>query len=588
MRRAAIALAVLGSLAGGTPGIAAPPPLRGPVMALAGDAAAAAAAQTVSIPMRDGVALAGTLWRPAGAGPFPAVVLRTPYNRASYAGWSLLLTSRGLAYLTVDVRGRYASGGTWEPLLHEGEDGQDVIAWVTRQSWSNGKVGTQGGSYDAWVQLLAASRGVPNLAAMTLLVAPPDPFENIPFDNGAYFSSTLFWAISNRGRTMQDLDPATDWPAIVASYPLDRWDELAGTPVPWLDDWLANWRLNEFWRERSYEGGWINMTVPALHVTGWFDRDQPGCIRTFQALSRHPQEAVRKGQKLVIGPWMHTLEYLPSWGELSFPIHASRDLLSLMLTWMEIHLKGSGQRPGAPVEYYLMGRNEWRQAASWPPEDTLETSFFLSPGGRLEDQRPLAGTATYRYDPGDPTPLADPVPAELWGLTLGHVPLDAAGVATRADVLLFATDPLVQTLAIAGPVGVELEFSSTAEDTDMGAQLLDLTPDGRAITVAHGLSRARFRNGYEHEVPLAAGATARLDIDLWSTAYELAPGHRLGVLISSAQAPAFDAHRNFFDDLASGTARQAATQTLHFGGEAASRLVVHVLRPTRPPRRAVR
>lgn len=588
MKRAAIPAALLVPLAGVTPGVSAPPPLRGPVMTLAGDAAAMAAAETVSIPMRDGVSLAGTLWRPPGVGPFATVVLRTPYNRAAYSGWSLLLTSRGLAYLTVDVRGRYASGGTWEPLLHEGEDGQDVIAWVGRQSWSNGKVGTQGGSYDAWVQLLAASRGVPGLTAMTLLVAPPDPFENIPFDNGAYFSSTLFWSASNRGRAMQDLDPLTDWPAILASYPLNRWDDLAGTPVPWLDEWLANWRLNDFWRERSYEAGWEKMTVPALHVTGWFDRDQPGCIRTFQALSRHPQEAVRKGQKLIVGPWMHTLEYLASWGELTFPINAERDLLTLMLTWMEIHLKGSGQRPGAPVEYYLMGRNEWRQAVSWPPEDTVETSLFLAPGGRLEHQHPLAGRASYRYDPADPTPLADPVPAEQWGLTLGHVPLDAAGVATRADVLLFATDPLPRALAIAGPVRVELTFASTTEDTDMGAQLVDLTPDGRAITVTHGLSRARFRDGYANPIPLAPGVPVKLDIDLWSTAYELASGHRLGVLISSAQAPAFDAHRNFFDDLASGTARQPATQTVHFGGETASRVVVHVLRPTRPPRRGLR
>lgn len=587
MRRPA-AIALLFLLATAAPARSAPPPLRGPVMALAGDAAAVAAAETVSIPMRDGVSLAGTLWRPSGPGPFPTVVLRTPYDRTAYAGWSRLITSRALAYLTVDVRGRYASGGNWEPLLHEGEDGQDVIAWVARQPWSNGKVGTQGGSYDAWVQLLAASRGVPNLAAMTLLVAPPDPFENIPFDNGAYFSSTLFWAVSNRGRTMQDLDPLTDWPAIIASYPLDRWDDLAGTPVPWLDGWLANWRFNEFWRERAYEAGWENMTVPALHVTGWFDRDQPGCIRTFQALSRHREEAVRNGQKLIVGPWMHTLEYLPSWGELSFPSDAERDLLGLMLTWMETHLKGSGQRPGAPVEYYLMGRNQWREAASWPPEDTVETSFFLAPGGRLERQRPLPATASYRYDPADPTLLADPQPPELWGLTLGHVPLDAAGVAGRADVLLFASDPLPAPLAIAGPVHVELTFSSTAEDTDMGAQLLDLTPDGRAIALTHGLSRARFREGYENPVPLIPGAPARLDVDLWSTAYELAPGHRLGVLVSSAQVPAFDAHRNLFDDLATGTARQGATQTVHLGGEAASRLVVHILRPTRPARRALR
>jgi putative CocE/NonD family hydrolase len=136
--------------------------------------------------------------------------------------------------------------------------------------------------------------------------------------------------------------------------------------------------------------------------------------------------------------------------------------------------------------------------------------------------------------------------------------------------------------------GAEIWLTSTAEDTDVGVELLDLTPDGRAITIQNGMTRARFRDGYEAPVPLPPGEAARIVVDLYSTAYEFAPGHRMAALVASAQQPAFDAHRNRWDDLASGTAMEPATQTVHRGGAHASRLLLYVLHEAQPPRRHLR
>ena len=100
------------------------------------------------------------------------------------------------------------------------------------------------------------------------------------------------------------------------------------------------------------------------------------------------------------------------------------------------------------------------------------------------------------------------------------------------------------------------------------------------------MSRLRFRDGYEVPAPLEPNEIAELEVDLWSAAYEFAVGHRIGVIVSSAQFPAFDAHRNLYDDLATGTDVQIATQTLHLGRRYPSRLVVHELLDT--PRSPVR
>jgi len=547
----------------------------GPVLQLPGTTSEKTAATQVEIPLSDGTVLAASLWLPSSSSPVPVIVHRTPYDRLLFAGWSTLCTQRGIAFLAVDVRGRYASTGVWDPLVHEGADGQQVLAWVNAQSWCNGKIATQGGSYDAWDQLLTAAQGAPELDSMVLLVAPPDPFENIPFDNGGYYTPAFLWALQNRGRVLASL-PNRDYLSVLASSPIASWDDLVGLPTSWLDQWLAHWQLDEYWQQRSYEHGLVNVTAPSLLVTGWFDRDQPGCIRTFQALSRHPDEEVQGSNKLILGPWMHDLEYKAQYGELSFPPNAERNVVSLMLDWQEVHLLGDGQRDGAPVEYYLMGRDVWLEASQWPPEQTQPLCLYLHPSLELRATASQAGSTTFVYDPSDPTPAAI-VDEQLWSLALGHIPLDVFTVSQRQDTLLFLTAPLEQALGVAGPVSVELYVSSSAEDTDFAAQLVDLTPDGRAISLQQGLTRTRFRQGYTEPRPLPPGVVSMVELDLWSLAYEFSAGHRIGLLISSALFPAFAPHRNLFDDLASGTDWELATQTIHCGQACPSRLVLPVL-----------
>ena len=101
----------------------------------------------IPVPMRDSVVLRADLYRPARAGRFPVLVYRTPYGRTDTTGGSPLILAavrRGYAVLLQDVRGRYASGGVFEPYRGEGKDGYDTIEWAARQPWSNGAVGTFG------------------------------------------------------------------------------------------------------------------------------------------------------------------------------------------------------------------------------------------------------------------------------------------------------------------------------------------------------------------------------------------------------------------------------------------------------------
>lgn len=91
------------------------------------------------------------------------------------------------------ARGRGDSDGTFEFFAGDGRDGYDVIGWLAKQPWSDGRVGTFGLSYLGTVQWLAAKERPPHLACM----APTAPggrwFDEIPYLGGAF---ALEWALN--------------------------------------------------------------------------------------------------------------------------------------------------------------------------------------------------------------------------------------------------------------------------------------------------------------------------------------------------------------------------------------------------------
>jgi predicted acyl esterase len=136
------------------------------------------------IPMRDGVTLSADIYRPDARGRFPVILSRTPYLKSPRDKEGLercrYFAARGYVVVVADVRGRGDSGGTFVPYIDEGRDGFDAIEWCSSQVWSTGKVATQGGSYTAKNQWLAAIEQPPHLAAMVAMVTPSDPFVEWP------------------------------------------------------------------------------------------------------------------------------------------------------------------------------------------------------------------------------------------------------------------------------------------------------------------------------------------------------------------------------------------------------------------------
>src|SRR5438094_4323099 len=124
----------------------------------------------VKIPMRDKVELNATLYLPKSASAAfsrtPVIFTLTPYISDNYHARGAYFGSHGYAFALVDVRGRGNSGGEFEPFANEPRDGYDVVEWLAKQPFCDGKVAMWGGSYAGFDQWATAKEFPPHLATI--------------------------------------------------------------------------------------------------------------------------------------------------------------------------------------------------------------------------------------------------------------------------------------------------------------------------------------------------------------------------------------------------------------------------------------
>jgi putative CocE/NonD family hydrolase len=523
------------------------------LVALAVPAAAQSPVQIdtgIAVPMRDGVVLRADLYRPKGGGRLPVLVYRTPYNRGDGAVDTVAVRAavrRGYAVLLQDVRGRYGSGGVFDPYRQEGKDGYDTIEWAARQPWSNGAVGTFGLSYPGAVQWLAAIERPPSLKAMVPAMTYSRP-ENFWYQGGVWDGSWLDWTwlviAPDLRRRLGVAGPRTDEEA-ARSWELDgakarRFRPLLELPdfkgvAPWYYEWMRHPPGDQWWNWTRLEGRSSDVDAAVLNLSGWFDEayGPSGAVENFQAA----------GDALVLGPWTHGVSsvQLTKAGDRDFGPSAAIDYAELILNWMDRHLRTVNPTRAEPrVRVFVMGANRWREADRWPPAGVRPDTFYLAgkreggEAGKLVKSAP--STPFSHLIHSDPAqPVTDPFEGK-WG---AH---DYRGLKPGPGVAVFETEPFAAPLEIIGSVVVEISASATVPDFDLWVQLYDVARDGTAwnlSTAGTALQRASYRDGGPERKQLRPGETVRLRMDRMLTANRFLEGHRLRIVITPQFYPLF-------------------------------------------------
>jgi putative CocE/NonD family hydrolase len=599
---------------------------------IAAEPTGVAVERDLRVPMPDGVRLALDLYLPAGpdgrplASPHPVLLTRTPYNKAGAEPEARWFAAHGYAVVANDVRGRYASEGAWRMILDDPADGREVAAWIVKQPWSSGKIGTFGTSYVGGTQHALAIARPPGLACMI----PVDSLSNTGIagirHSGAFELRFMNWifTIGAPNARAALADPALRsaleengrrMPQHLLHLPLHE----GTTPlkhVPEYERWLlAAMRHGDhtgFWREPGHsvlDHVETYADVPVYHVTGWYDSWCRQNILSWQALA----PAKKSPQKLIVGPWTHGGQGRAHAGEIEFPPEAALDWNAWRLRWFDRWLKGTENGAGGepPVKLFIMGGGDgrkskdgrlrhggrWRDETAFPLARTRFTPYYLHAGGKLSPERPGAepSSTTYRFDPEKPVPTIGGNLSSVGGLleaggfdqrcrantlyATGELPLSE-----RRDVLVFQTPPLAEDLEVTGPLEVTLHVSSSAPDTDFTAKLIDVYPPnadyplGFDLNLGDSITRLRYRKSLESAELLAPGEVAAVKIHLYPTANVFAKGHRIRIDISSSNFPRFDVNPNTGEPLQEHRRLIPADNTVHHHTERPS----HILLPLVP------
>jgi putative CocE/NonD family hydrolase len=298
----------------------------------------------------------------------------------------------------------------------------------------------------------------------------------------------------------------------------------------------------------------------------------------------------RKNQALLVGPWQHN-NFDPGCGSVYFGtqdgvVRNYDDYVQLELRWFDRWLKGDTTADiGKSASYFVMGGGDglrvngkfnhgghWEYRDVWPPPESRPTEFFLQAGGKLSTTKASEADSrtSYTYDPRNTVSsnsrcfINYPALQALGGIgphdqielaTLPGHGTPGMPIASRGDVLVFQTETLAEEVTIAGDVRLVLHVSSDAPDTDFFVRLIDVCPAnadypaGFAMPLTDGVLRVRYRNSFSSPALMKPGEVYRLEIPLEPTANRFMPGHRIRVVITSSNFPAFDINRNTGDPM---------------------------------------
>jgi len=583
----------------------------------------------VMVPMRDGVRLATDIYRPRDVeGKLPLIFVRTPYDfnelRGARLQWAFQSVSRGYAFAIQNERGRYYSEGEWELLGRPRTDGYDALTWFAAQDWSDGNVGSLGCSSSAEWQLALAAQAHPAHKAMVPMAAGAGIGRVGEFhEQGNWYKGgvhqTLFsvWLYSvqqqvyprfptgtareelQRLRRLYDLAPdmpGVDWKRQLRKLPAIDWLEDAGANAGPMKDLMARTPDDPKW----YEGGLYHdrdgFGVPAFWFDSWFDVSQGPNLALFNHVrEKGDTPEVRDAQYLLIAPTRHCGFYrIPEHqnlvvGELDVGA-ATFPLEELLFGFFDHYLREQeNDFPEATprVQYYTMGRNEWRSAAAWPPERVEPMVWYLGSGGAANslfgdgtlgtERTGGAASDTFSYDPMNLVPALGGGVCCNADAALGGS-YDQRGVEARDDVLVYTSEPLSSELEVTGSVRAVLWVSSDARDTDFTVKLVDVHPDGTAYNVDDTILRARYREGYDGQVFMEAGGIYELEPTPMSTSYEFGRGHRLRVEVSSSKFPQYMRNLNTGGNNYDESTGVVAHNTLHHSLDQPSRIILSVMR----------
>lgn len=532
----------------------------------------------VKIPVQDGVKLNATVFRPhAQKDPLPVIFTFTPYIGDSYTDRAVYFARHGYVYALVDVRGRGNSGGEFEPFVNEGRDGYDVVEWLAKQPYCNGKVTMWGGSYAGFDQWTVLKEFPPHLATI-VPAAAAHPGVDFPFQynifgpyveqwltftsgvtsNGSLFGNSGFWASKTREMYL-------------AHSAFQDYDKLVGNPSPVFQKWVKHPIPDAYYdamvpSPEQYK----KIALPILTITGHYDGDQPGAFTFYKRHMQYGTAEAKANHYLIVGPWDHAGTRTPKAevGGLKFGTASVLDLNKLHTEWYDWAMKG-GAKPEflkKRVAYYVVGAEEWKYADTLESISSASKIFNLGSNGSARDvfragtllegkPGPMGAVDEWIYDPLETRPGTTEPDEDANYLTSQR-----AAVNLFEQGVVYHSDPFAAATEVTGFAKLTLWLRMDVPDTDLEVDLYEILPDGGSVLLTGATMRARYRESLRTAKPVEAGKIEKYVFDNFTFfSRKIGQGSRLRLLVRSINTPGAEKNYNSGGVVAAGTGKDART-----------------------------
>lgn len=511
------------------------------------------------IETENGIKLATDIYLQDENATYPVILARTPYLKDNFRKNAVKFVRQGYAVVVQDCRGKFSSEGEFYAFGNERTDGLKTVAWIKNQPWCNGKIAGYGSSYNTYTQWAISDQ----LDVVISELGSAGLYDLI-YPQGLFSLATACnWGLIVDTKTVIPLSPEKITEKISKSYwylPLSAADDSTFKNNLFFNDWVLHEKNDNYWKSLSHRD--LPVKASVLSIAGWYDIFLLAQINDFLEIDRrtsHPNKI------LIIGPWCH--------GPQAFKIEYGGSSKTgrrepLQERFLAKNMQGKQedvlQAPftGHKYNFFIMERNEYVGCESWPPKQVKRTDYYLVKDRILPERTRTSGQKQFVYDPMDPYPS---IGGTFIGMEVG--PGIQNKNSERKDQWAFESDVLRDPLTLLGAISASLYVSSTAENTDFMILVQDVFPNDTMINIQEG----------GKQVKLDHNKTTRIDLESWPTGYQLNPGHKLRIVITSGWFPRYNRNLNKGQPIYRAKESETATQTIYFGPKYPSKISLPVL-----------
>jgi putative CocE/NonD family hydrolase len=473
------------------------------------------------IKLRDNVLLNATIYKPHNLKEsLPVIFVVTPYTADRLHARGKYFAESGYVFVIIDSRGRGASEGEFDPFMQEAKDGFDIVEFLSKQKYCNGKIAMWGASYCGFNQWATIKEQPTNLKTIVPVACSKagvdfpglynisDPFliQWLAVTNGKaanfnLFTDMEFWMSKFHERYMNDL-------------PYTSLDSLTGSPSSIFQKWLTHPYKDEYLKSMApTQAQYSKINVPILSITGCYDGDQYGTLSYYKEFMQYANTNAKNNFHLIIGPWDHsgTVNPSPELGGLVFGNTSLIDMNELHRQWYNYILKDSVKPDFLKnnVAYFVTNKDVWKYVSSLDEIGKTKKIFYLNNfvksinsinvGSLQKDLATASKPLQYIYNPLDKTNgIFQMTPSEEDEIDNSMTDSSAFRRLDETGVI-YQTPQFENETEVSGFFELKVYIETDVKDVDIRAEIYEVKADGTCAFMTSNTVRARFKDDYEKE-----------------------------------------------------------------------------------------